>query len=110
MLNPFTISFRWQNTSLQMTTSLDTSTVDFLLGFARLCYHLVKSGNIKMVAQLTISDSNSGMNNMLTFPDFGGVSIDQVMLKGKCTRCQNKRILDFDGYVSRFRSVPRRSA
>ncbi len=59
-----------------MTTSLDSSTVDFLLGFARLCYHLVRSGNIKMEAVL--NDGNgANVNNTLTFPDFGGVSIDQ---------------------------------
>ena len=60
-----------------MTTSLDASTVDFLLGFARLCYHLVRSGNIKMKAVLN-DGSSSDVNNTLTFPDFGGVSIDQV--------------------------------
>ena len=68
---------RWQNTSLQMTTSLDSSTVDFLLGFARLCYHLVKSGNIKMTALLNVC-SDADMNNTLSFPDLGGVCIDQV--------------------------------
>lgn len=58
-----------------MTTSLSSSTVDFLLGFARLCYHLVKSGNIKMTA---IQSHGPHLDNgLLTFPDFGGVSIDQ---------------------------------
>ena len=69
---------RWQNTSLQMTTSLDSSTVDFLLGFARLCYHLVKSGNIKMTALLNDGDTDAAVNNTLSFPDLGGVCIDQV--------------------------------
>ena len=71
---------RWQNTSLQMTTNLHASTVDFLLGFARLCYHLVRSGNIKMKAVLN-DGSGSDVSNTLTFPDFGGVSIDQVREK-----------------------------
>ena len=73
---------RWQNTSLQMTTSLDSSTVDFLLGFARLCYHLVKSGNIKMTALLNVG-GDADMNNTLSFPDLGGVCIDQVRLEAK---------------------------
>ncbi len=55
----FPLSFyRWQNTSLQMTTSLDTSTVDFLLGFARLCYHLVRTSSIKMTAILSGKDGS----------------------------------------------------
>ncbi len=55
---------RWQNTSLQMTTSLDASTVDFLLGFARLCYHLVRTSSIKMTAILSAKDGseNAGSN------------------------------------------------
>ena len=61
-----------------MTTSLDSSTVDFLLGFARLCYHLVKSGNIKMTALLNDGDTDAAVNNTLSFPDLGGVCIDQV--------------------------------
>ena len=60
-----------------MTTSLDSSTVDFLLGFARLCYHLVQSGNIKMSAVLSGSNENNNDGARLTFPDFGNVSIDQ---------------------------------
>lgn len=72
---------RWQNTSLQMTTSLTSSTVDFLLGFARLCYHLVKSGNIKMTAHLNVSGGDNDVNNTLSFPDLGGVCIDQVREK-----------------------------
>ena len=86
-----------------MTTSLDNSTVDFLLNFSRLCYYLVKSGNIKMTAIQTpypnqsstlVSSSgnssnaiyasvggngsmNSNFGGQLTFPAFGNVSIDQ---------------------------------
>ena len=51
---------RWQNSSLQMTTSLDVTTVDFLMGFARLCYHLVRSGNIKMAAVMQTDPGNNG--------------------------------------------------
>ncbi len=67
--------FRWQNTSLQMTTSLDSATVDFLLNFSRICYFLVKSGNIKMSAYL----SEVADGSVLSFPDFadGAVTIDQ---------------------------------
>ena len=43
------IFLRWQNTSLQMTTNLHASTVDFLLGFARLCYHLVCNIDLLLV-------------------------------------------------------------
>ena len=59
-----------------MTTSLDSTTVDFLLSFAKLCYHLVKSGNIKMAAvQAEVGSAIAG--GTLTFPDFDGVCIDQ---------------------------------
>jgi hypothetical protein len=44
--------------------------VSFILAFARLCYHLVKSGNIKISA---IMQANSTLN----FPDLGDVTIDQ---------------------------------
>ena len=77
-----------------MTTSLDQTTVDFLLSFARLCYHLVRSGSIKMTATasqpsnnaLTPSDPTGASGNNagsstgggeLVFPDLGGVSIDR---------------------------------
>ena len=82
---------RWQNTSLQMTTSLDSSTVDFLLGFARLCYHLVKSGNIKMTALLNDGDTDAAVNNTLSFPDLGGVCIDQVRSWGVSDKTSSLR-------------------
>ena len=83
---------RWQNTSLQMTTSLDSSTVDFLLGFARLCYHLVKSGNIKMTALLNDGDTDAAVNNTLSFPDLGGVCIDQVRSWGFLIRHPRREV------------------
>lgn len=61
---------RWQNTSLALTTNLEETTIHFVLGFARLCYHLVKSGNIKISAIMQA-------NNTLNFPDLGDVTIDQ---------------------------------
>ena len=84
---------RWQNTSLQMTTSLDSSTVDFLLGFARLCYHLVKSGNIKMTALLNVDcgGDTDAVNNTLSFPDLGGVCIDQVRSWGVSDKTSSLR-------------------
>lgn len=67
-------TFRWQNTSLQMTTNLNSSTLDFLSSFSKLCYHLVQTGNIKIRAILT-SDGDTGIN-MLSFPELEGLSID----------------------------------
>jgi len=61
---------RWQNTSLSVTTHLEEATVNFVLNFAKLCYHLVRSGNIKISAIMQ-------PNQTLTFPDLGGVTIDQ---------------------------------
>lgn len=43
----------------------------FLRSFAQLCYHLVRSGNIRMSA---VMDQE---NNSLVFPEFNGVSIDR---------------------------------
>lgn len=62
---------RWQNTSFQISTNLENSTVTFLRSFAQLCYHLVRSGNIRMSA---VMDQE---NNSLVFPEFNGVSIDR---------------------------------
>ena len=62
--------FRWQNTSLSVTTHLEEATVNFVLNFAKLCYHLVKSGNIKISAVMQA-------NHTLNFPDLGDVTIDQ---------------------------------
>ena len=44
--------------------------MNFVLNFAKLCYHLVRSGNIKISAIMQ-------PNQTLTFPDLGGVTIDQ---------------------------------
>ena len=55
---------------MSVTTHLEEATVNFVLNFARLCYHLVKSGNIKISAIQT-------PNQTLTFPDLGAVTIDQ---------------------------------
>eukprot|EP00095_Tigriopus_kingsejongensis_P008904 maker-scaffold1538_size36768-snap-gene-0.10 protein:Tk08904 transcript:maker-scaffold1538_size36768-snap-gene-0.10-mRNA-1 annotation:"lrr and pyd domains-containing protein 3-like" len=63
---------RWQNTSFQISTNLEHSTVSFLRSFAQLCYYLVQSGNIRMSGEMVPDDSN-----MLRFPDFHGVSIDR---------------------------------
>ena len=57
-----------------MTTSLIPSTVSFMLGFSRLCYYLVKSGNIKISAVLS-TNLDTGVNT-LSFPELGDVSID----------------------------------
>ena len=65
-----TSRFRWQNTSLSITTTLEEATVAFVLSFAKLCYHLVKSGNIKIAAVMQA-------NHSLHFPDLGEVTIDQ---------------------------------
>ena len=65
---------RWQNTSLNMTTNLAVSTIAFMKGFSCLCYHLVRTGNIKISAILS---SNPHSGNMLRFPDLGNVTIDQ---------------------------------
>ena len=65
---------RWQNTSLQLTTSLTSCTVSFMLGFSRLCYYLVKTGNIKISAVLS-TNNDTGVNT-LSFPELGDVCID----------------------------------
>ena len=67
--------FRWQNTSLQITTNLETPTVNFIVGFAKLCYHLVSTSRIKISAVLS-SDPSHG--SVLRFPELGDVMIDQV--------------------------------
>ena len=64
------IFVRWQNTSLSITTTLEDATIAFVLNFSKLCYHLVKSGNIKIAAIMQ-------ENNTLHFPDLGEVTIDQ---------------------------------
>lgn len=61
---------RWQNTSLSITTTLEDATIAFILNFSKLCYHLVKSGNIKIAA--IMQDEGT-----LHFPDLGEVTIDQ---------------------------------
>ncbi|CAB4065157.1 unnamed protein product [Lepeophtheirus salmonis] len=84
---------RWQNTSLQLTSMLEEETVSFLLGFARLCYHLVRTGNIKMSARLVKNETEY----RLFFPDLGNdVSIDQERAEtfGLMTVSQNKNDLE----------------
>ena len=55
---------------MSVTTHLEEATVNFVLNFAKLCYHLVKSGNIKISAVMQA-------NHTLNFPDLGDVTIDQ---------------------------------
>ena len=55
---------------MSITTTLEEATVAFVLSFAKLCYHLVKSGNIKIAAVMQA-------NHSLHFPDLGEVTIDQ---------------------------------
>ena len=55
---------------MSITTTLEDATIAFVLNFAKLCYHLVKSGNIKISAIMEA-------NNTLHFPDLGDVTIDQ---------------------------------
>ena len=45
-----------------------------MLGFSRLYYYLVKSGNIKISAVLS-TNLDTGVNT-LSFPELGDVSID----------------------------------
>ena len=71
---PLFCKTRWQNTSLQLTTSLTSCTVSFMLGFSRLCYYLVKTGNIKISAVLS-TNNDTGVNT-LSFPELGDVCID----------------------------------
>jgi len=66
---------RWQNTSLNMTTNLNAATISFMRGFSCLCYHLVRTGNIKISAIL--NEDNPATGNTLRFPDLGNVTIDQ---------------------------------
>ena len=68
--------YRWQNTSLSITTTLEDATIAFILNFSKLCYHLVKSGNIKIAAIMQEEGT-------LHFPDLGEVTIDQVQIKIK---------------------------
>ena len=68
--------YRWQNTSLSITTTLEDATIAFILNFSKLCYHLVKSGNIKIAAIMQEEGT-------LHFPDLGEVTIDQVQIKTK---------------------------
>ena len=65
--------YRWQNTSLSITTTLEDATIAFILNFSKLCYHLVKSGNIKIAAIMQEEGT-------LHFPDLGEVTIDQVRI------------------------------
>jgi len=53
-----------------MTTSLDASTVDFLLGFAKLCYHLVRTGNIKVSYTPRMQLLNVGLFGLAGMPFF----------------------------------------
>jgi hypothetical protein len=69
---------RWQNTSLQITTNLEQPTVNFIVGFAKLCYHLVSTSRIKISAILTTDPEHGG--GVLRFPELGNVTIDQVSL------------------------------
>ena len=55
---------------MSITTTLEDSTIAFILNFSKLCYHLVKSGNIKISAIMQ-EDAT------LHFPDLGEVTIDQ---------------------------------
>jgi hypothetical protein len=68
--------YRWQNTSLSITTTLEDATIAFILNFSKLCYHLVKSGNIKIAAIMQEEGT-------LHFPDLGEVTIDQVRIEIK---------------------------
>ena len=45
-----------------------------MLGFSRLCYYLVKTGNIKISAVLS-TNNDTGVNT-LSFPELGDVCID----------------------------------
>ena len=45
-----------------------------MLGFSRLCYYLVKTGNIKISGVLS-TNLDTGVNT-LSFPELGDVSID----------------------------------
>ena len=45
-----------------------------MMGFSRLCYHLVRTGNIKISAILS-TNQETGINT-LSFPDLGDVTID----------------------------------
>ena len=59
-----------------MTTNLNAATISFMRGFSCLCYHLVRTGNIKISAIL--NEDNPATGNTLRFPDLGNVTIDQV--------------------------------
>ena len=67
--------------------------------FQSLCYHLVKSGNIKMTALLNDGDTDAAVNNTLSFPDLGGVCIDQVRSWGVSDKTSSLR--GKEGYVIR---------